>query len=127
MKQHKLPDSFNSIQFAALPSLIQTIDDPNHRQYLYDQYQKLLQKYQNDMMNISIKTAEEYMFQTQKSFDDQMNTMWQNQKDPSFNQQFNPIMLNLIDQRLINITEKVQCLYNDKMYHYFGPTSTIKH
>lgn len=78
-------------------------------------------------MNKLAKSAEEYMCQTQKLFDDEMYTMWQNQKDPSSKQKLDSSLLNIIDQRLINITEQMQCLYKYKIHHYFSQTSKPKH
>lgn len=108
----------------ALPALIQSIDDLDTRQHLYDQQRKLLQKCTTDMMAAFIKAAKEYMCQTQKLFDRATQTMWQDERILPLSQRFSPTMLDLLDQRFINVTEKAQCIYDYKRYRFFGSTST---
>jgi hypothetical protein len=115
---NQLPESLKSIKIS-LPPLIDTVNDIYIRQRLQDDHRKIIEQYKSEMMTVFIKIAEAHMAETQKLFDKEMAKMCQDDQSLPVHLRFTQIMLNLIESRLANMNEKVQCIYKYKMYHFF--------
>ncbi|CAF3317900.1 unnamed protein product [Rotaria sp. Silwood2] len=124
LEEKKLPASFNSIHIP-LPSFIQTLDDSSVRQYLIHRHQQIIHRYKNDMITIYRNISQVYMCDAQKIFDDSMAKLWREQHSLPIDQQFHSVILNLIEQRLTNITDKVQSMYRYKLYPLCGKISSF--
>lgn len=95
------------------------------REQLMDQHHKTIEDYKQEMILLFLNSSKCYMTEMQNSFDDNMAQFWQYQRSLPLNQRLNPIILKLIEQRLNNLTEKVKCIYQHKLYLTFGKTLEI--
>ena len=114
LKRENLLPSFDAIQ-RVMPSLIHTIQSHSLRQSLSDRQAIVIRQYIEQMKSLWMTIAETQMSHAQQCFDHDMAKFWQDQHTLPFHQRFNPTILNLIDQRFTNITEKVQAIYQYKM------------
>lgn len=99
-------------------SIIDDICDPIIRQQLYRQYKDTAEQARIKMTNLSLKCAQEQRTRCQQQFDVEVEQMWNQEKTLSSKQQLTQIMRNLIDQRLTNITARIECLYKFKIQLY---------
>ena len=99
--------------------MFNTVNDINIRQRLQNDHRKIIEQYKSEMMTVFITIAEAHMSETQKLFDQEMAKMCQDQQSLPVHLRFNQMMLNLIESRLANMNEKVQCIYKYKKYHLF--------
>jgi len=98
-------------------SLINDIGDPIIRQQLYKQYKETAEQGRKNMMAVYLECAEAQKDQCQQQLDVETKQIWDNETAlPSEEQQpLTPMMRNLIDQRLANITARIECLYKFKI------------
>jgi hypothetical protein len=61
-----------------------------------------------------MKSIEEQMDYCEKHFNNEMHDIWKINRTLPQNQQLTASMLNLIEQRLINITARIECIYKFK-------------
>ena len=98
----------------AKSSVLDNIQDLTLRQQLYKQYKDVAEKGRNKMMTLYMETIERQMIEFHKQFDIEMEEMWKRQKTISVELQLTETMLNLSNQRLINITTYFKTLYKLK-------------
>ena len=113
LSSHIASHPFRS-QPIAQSSLIDSINNSDLRQQLYKQYKSVAEQARTTMMNVYMESAEGQMSQSDKQFSIEMNEMWKVNKSLPLDQQFTQVMLNLIDQRLANITARIKCVYKFK-------------
>jgi hypothetical protein len=119
------PNSLYSMDLN-LPSSFHTINDQTIRQHLFDRQQKIIQQTKTDMMAVLIQGAETKMRECQKKFDFEMTQLWQNYRSKSNDQHYlTKSMIDLIDERLLNVTERFQVIYNYKMKYFFFKAPTV--
>ncbi len=121
---NKPPNSFHSIDLN-LPTTFQNINDATIRQRLLDQQQKIIQQTKTDMMAMLINGAEANMRDCQTKFDLEMAELWKNYRTKVNDQYLTKSMIELIDERLVNITERFQLIYNYKMKYFFFKAPTV--
>jgi len=93
-----------------------SINDPNIRQQLCNQYRQIIQQSKDEMMKIYMTSAEAQMHQCHKQFNDELKQIWQEQQSLPIKQRLNEVMLDLIEQRHSNISERVKLMYKLKAH-----------
>lgn len=96
-------------------SLIDSSINSRIRQELYQQYKNVAEESQLKMMSIYMECAEKEMQQSQEQFDLQMKQLWEREKTFSSEEKLTPLMYNLINERLANITARIEYLYHYKV------------
>ncbi|CAF4185815.1 unnamed protein product [Rotaria sordida] len=91
--------------------LINSIQDPNIRQELFNQYQKIAEQSRLDMFNLYLKSAKIQMDECKKKFDADMKKLWHDQRSSFDNGKLSPVMINLIEQRCNKIGDRIRCTY----------------
>jgi len=119
MQQNKLLDSLQTLQMP-LPSFIEAIHDPMVRQKLTQQHQQMTQQNRNEMMKSYMNMADTYYNEIHKLYHQDITKFVQDQRILPIDQRFNKMILNLIEERFNNITEKLQSVYNYRRYQSFG-------
>ncbi len=121
---HRPPPSFDSMNLS-LPTSFQTIDDPTLRHRLLDRQEKILEQTKIDMMAVMMTGAEAIQRQCQKEFDTEMTKLWQDYRKFSSEQRITPVMMDLIDERFNNVTERIQSIYHFKVNYFFLEAPTV--
>ena len=67
------------------------------------------------MTTVYLECAEVQRSRCQQKFDDEAKQLWNTDKTLPFQQQLTSMMRNLIEQRLANITARIECLYKLKL------------
>ena len=98
----------------AQSSLIDTVKDSCKRQQLYQQSKNVAEEARTQMMATYMECAEEQMKQCQKQHDIELKDIWNMQKSLPIDQQLTTLMQNLTEQRLVNITAQIECMYKFK-------------
>ena len=120
LKQQQIPiylasHPFEKHQPIAQFSLIADIHDPIIRQQLYKQYKDTAEQGRMNMMTVYLECAEVQRSRCQQKFDSEVKERWNTEKTLPFQQQLIGMMRNLIEQRLANITARIECLYKFKL------------
>lgn len=111
---YNLPSqSFQSSPLAHSP-LIESIQDPVLRQQLFKQYQEVAEQGRAKIFHLSIKTADDERIRAKNKYDTSVKNMWSNRDISVPDEQIPFIMINLIHQRCIKISERIQCIYRFK-------------
>ncbi|CAF1261222.1 unnamed protein product [Rotaria sp. Silwood1] len=109
-QENKLPEEIDSIQIVS-PSYIHTIQNHTKRHQLIEQHEAILNEYKKQLMILFVNRAQIHMHETQKLLDEKIIEFWQDQHSRLENEQFSPMLLNLIEQRFHNITMKADFAY----------------
>lgn len=96
-------------------SLIDDIDDLLLRQKLYKQYKDTAEQGRTKIMALHLECAEAQKNHCEKQLNKEEREFWAKKKTLSSEQQLTPTMRSLIDQRLANITARIECLYKFKI------------
>ncbi|CAF3964179.1 unnamed protein product [Rotaria sp. Silwood1] len=91
--------------------LIDSIQDPNIRQNLFNQYKKIAEQSRQDMFNLYLKSAKIQMDECKKKFDADMKKLWYDRRSTADNKEISPLMINLIEQRCNIIADRIRCTY----------------
>jgi hypothetical protein len=102
--------------------LINSIQNPDIRQQLIQQYTEIAQLSRANIFTLYMKTAEEQQEDYKKKHDTNVKKMWNAYHSSSDNEKISPKMLDLIHQRCMKISERIKCIYKFK-YQYFLVTS----
>ena len=119
---NKPPTSFDSVQ-VSMPTAttsndsMMIIDDTVQERYL-NKYEKRIQCKKLDLMTTQIRQAEAQYYQSQKIFDRELSIMWENHRTLVKNQGMSTTLTNLIEHRLINITDRWRDIYNYRINYY---------
>ena len=101
-----------------LPKLLDTIEIiySDYSQTIYDRQlgENYSNEYKNDLMILLVHTAEVYMKERQKLFDDDLDKLWQEQCSLPIKKRLYPKVLYFLDQRFENIIRKVDCIFQYK-------------
>jgi hypothetical protein len=95
-------------------SLINSISDQCIRQKLYQQYKDTAEQARIKMMTVYMECAQKQMQQCQDQFNVEMKQMWKTERTLPSKQQLTSMMQNLMDQHLINISARIECMYKFK-------------
>ena len=120
LKQHLSSGSVISLQSTSLSLLIQSIGDNQIRQQLSQRYERILGQTKIELITILLQSAEAKMRQYQDEFDQEMAQLWQHYRQSSIEQRITRSMMNLIDQRLANITERFQAIHQYQIKSFFA-------
>ncbi|CAF1255962.1 unnamed protein product [Rotaria sp. Silwood1] len=113
----KLPESLNALE-EILPTSITTIMNTVLRERLSSNYIRIIQRTKADLMMILTTAAEIQNEQHQNAFNTFMAQMWNDQRKLPKNEQLNPTMLLLIDDRQKNILACTKHIYSLKTNYY---------
>ena len=118
------PASFNGLEIA-LPLSFHSIRDETVRSRLGERYRKTIQQSKANLIAVFVEIAEAQMHQSQKEFDHQMNQLWHQYRSTEMDQPNSEAVINLIDQRLVNIIKRMQCTYQYQVNFFVSaPTTT---
>jgi hypothetical protein len=112
---HITSHPFAKQKFIAHLSIIDDIRDPIIRRQLYQQYKETAEQARIKMMKITLECAEEQREQCQQQFNIEVKQIWDMEKTLPSEQQLTQMMRDLIEQRLANITARIECLYKFKI------------
>lgn len=84
--------------------LINEIHDAYLRHRLHDRHEKIIQRTKTDLFNTLIYVTESLVRQYQLEFDRKMSDLWQCYRQSSSQQRLSKEMLEIIDERLQNIS-----------------------
>ncbi|CAF1317302.1 unnamed protein product [Adineta steineri] len=101
---------------AILSSYIEIIPNQYIREQLLKRYNELICQYDIDMTHFLLTSTGTYMMDMKKLFEDEMEKFKQAQHALPIYGRFNCIVTDLIQQRLTNITKKIQVMYEYKKY-----------
>ncbi|CAF1344517.1 unnamed protein product [Adineta steineri] len=104
--------------------LINSIRDTKVREQVYKQYKNTAEQARIKMMTIYMECAEGQKQQCQTQYDIEMKEAYKIQRDLPSDQQLTKLMWNLIEQRLTNISARIECIYKFKT-RLFHLQSTI--
>ena len=96
-------------------SLIDDIHDPVLRQQLYKLYKEAAEQGRIKMMNIYLECAQTQSDRCEQQLNVEIKQTWNTEKTLPPEQKLTQMMRNLIDQRLANITSRIQCFYKFKI------------
>ncbi|CAF1411339.1 unnamed protein product [Rotaria sordida] len=91
--------------------LINSIQDSNIRQELFNQYKTIAVQSRLDIFNLYMKSAKSQMDECKKKFDANMKKLWHDQHSSSDNEKLSALMINLIEQRCNKIGDRIRCIY----------------
>ena len=91
-----------------------TIEDQHIRRRIHDQYKNIAQQAKDDMLQLTLSSAETQMTRYHQQFNAQLKQFWLEQRSLPYDQRLSHRMLDLIEQRYQNIVESVQCVYTYK-------------
>ena len=100
---------------AAQSAFIDSINEPDIRQQLHKQYTNATEQAATDMMTAYMKSAEVQVYQSEKEFDVAIQEMWSVRKSLPPDQQSSQVMIDLIEQRCVNISKRLECMYKFKI------------
>lgn len=113
--QHMNSHPFEKELLIGQLSLIDDIDDLLRRQQLYKQYKDTAEQGRTKIMALYLECAETQKNHCEKQFNKEAKEIWDTEKTLPSEQQLTPIMRTLINQRLANITARIECLYKFKI------------
>ena len=121
-----LPESFKVWQIPPPPPALESIEDQGIRQRLSERYTTIIRQSKSDMMALYIASAEAYMDECQIKFDTELAQMKEDQRSGSIERQLSPAMINVLERRLKNLGERLQCLYDLKIRFFVKAPITTK-
>jgi len=96
-------------------SFLNDISDPILRQQFYQQYKETAEQARIKMISTILECAEAQRDRYQQELKLETNQLWDAEKLRPSNQQLTPMMRNLINQRLDNISARIECIYKLKL------------
>lgn len=126
LASHTAPTTIATVHSSTVPSFLRSIDDGTVRQRLFHRYERILQQTKLDLTVLLIQSAESKTRSYQQTFELAMADLWKQHRQTSVDQRFNQAMLDLIDQRLKNITERFQAIDHFLLHSFFWPAPTIQ-
>ncbi|CAF1006674.1 unnamed protein product [Rotaria sordida] len=91
--------------------LIDSIQDPNIRQELFNQYKEIAEQSKQNMLSLYLKSAKIQMDECNKKFDADMKKLWHDRRSSCDNEKISPVMIDLIEQRCNKIGDRIRCIY----------------
>ncbi|CAF1572482.1 unnamed protein product, partial [Adineta steineri] len=96
--------------------LINSIQDPNIRQELLQQYKQIAEQSRANIFTLYMKTAKEQQDEYKKKHETNLTKMWNTYRLPSSdNEKISPKMLDLMHQCCMKISESIKCIYKFKV------------
>lgn len=117
--------TIGKLHSSTLPSYIQSIEDRHVRQRLSYRYERILQETKTNMIFLLIQSGESKLRSCQQAFDDAMANIWKQHRQTSVEQRLNQTMIEFIDHRLKNITERFQMIHQYRLQYFFWQAPTI--
>lgn len=94
--------------------IFNTNESQHLRQDLYQQYLIVAQKAKEDMIELYLSSAKAQMERYHKQFYTKLKQFWLAQQSVPSNNRMTKLVIDLIEQRLENISESVKCTYKYK-------------
>ena len=123
--QNKLPSVFDALQGPA-PHSFRSLSDTQLGQQLDDRQQAILQHHRKEMIDLFIDANEAKLGVFRTLFNDVMETMRDSQCMLSMTDRLSPMMINLLDQQLALIAEKLECTYRFQIQQLAFQTPTYR-
>jgi len=121
---HLSQHPFNSQSIVQSP-MINSLPKSNLQQQLYSQYKKIIEHTKENRLKIYCQSAKMKIKHCQKQLNLTMDETWKINKILSpQHKQLTPIMLDIMDKCLTNITARIACIYNFKR-KIFDVKSTV--
>ena len=117
--QHRI-HSYNESSSTFDPSLISqariidSIQNPTIRQHFLEQFKETTERAQTLILSLYLKSAEEQKDESRKTFHRNINEMWSHRRSSPDHKKIPLIMINWIEQRYNQISERIRCIYKFK-------------
>ena len=123
---YNLPNQ--SFQFSSLAHspLIDSIKDPILRRQLFKQYKEVAEQSRTKISNLCLTTAQNERIQCQNIYDTSIKKMWSDRQTLDTSEQIPLILIDLINERCNQISERIQCIYKFKTQS-IGSNSNLKY
>jgi hypothetical protein len=95
-------------------SLIDSIEDGEIRQELFQQYKEIAEQSRAALFAIYMQSAEDQRQEYKKKYEADVKKMFSCKHSFNDNEKLSPIMINLINERCNKINERIQCIYKFK-------------
>jgi hypothetical protein len=93
--------------------LFDSIGDATVREErFYNRYRHVIEKSTDAMIRLYLSTADAQMQHYHKQFNDELRQLWDEQRSTRINRKLSIAMLDLIEQRYTNISDRVKFVYN---------------
>ncbi len=95
--------------------LLDSIQNVDIRQELFQQFKETAEQSRNNLFQVYMKSAEEQRQEYAKKYEENIKKMWSVHRHPiDKNQTISRIMVQLIDQRIQKMSERIQNIYKFK-------------
>lgn len=112
---HNLPgQSFDCSSSISHCATVDSIQNPEIRRQLMQHYKDIAEQSRLKMFQLYLKTVEEERNKCKKQFDTAQRKMWMERRMALDNEKVPPIMINLIEQRCIKMSDRIKCIYQYK-------------
>lgn len=113
LRYHQLPSSYDTLQ-VAYPSILKSIDDLILRQQYQYEYDTSFDALKINLMAIDLAVIEAKIDQYQQQIEEETKQMWKYHHEQPMTHEMNTTLMHLLDQRILNIQEKLRYQYD---YH----------
>jgi len=118
MAYHNLPNkSFENSSLAQSLTILDSIQDINLRQQLFNQFKEVAVQGRAKILDLSMKSAKTQREEYKKKHENNIQKMFSNYRSTNNNnhdKNLSLIMLELIEQRCDKIGERIECMYKFK-------------
>ncbi|CAF2819302.1 unnamed protein product [Rotaria sp. Silwood2] len=113
----------SSISFDSIPALMTTSNDTSlnnekSRQQLFNKYENELRCRKLDLLSRQVPQAEQTYYRLQEKFDYELSSMWKNHRNLVKDQGMMTSLINLLEQRLNNLTNRWRDIYNYRVDYF---------
>lgn len=110
---NKPPPSLDNIQ------KIIALSVDHSEQQAFHKYEKIVQRKKTDSMALTILGAEAKFYRCKKVFDTTLSEMWKNHRNLTRNQGMTTTLVNLLEKRFQNISNRWRDVYNYRLDNFF--------
>ncbi|CAF3104674.1 unnamed protein product [Rotaria sp. Silwood2] len=110
--------SFDSVQVSMPTANNTTIQNSKVQQQLLNKYEKRIRCKKLDLLAIHVPEAEQTYYRFQNLFDDELAYMWKNHRNMVQNKGMTTTLINLLEQRLNDITSRWKDIYNYRIDYF---------
>lgn len=114
LTEENFDNEFFSLKISP-PSFIETIDDQSLRQSLVIRHENIVRDYKKEIILLFYAIAKAYKLEQENLFNSEIATFWQLQRSSPREKQLHSIVINLMEQRFTNISDKLQTMYRYKI------------
>lgn len=98
-----------------MPTTTRTRINDSVQERCLNKHEKMIQCKKLDLIAIQVKQAEDKYYQSQMIFDGELASMWENNRNLVQNRGMTATLINLMEERLKNITDRWKDIYNHRI------------